>query len=129
MILSDQHFSASIPAQEGNCMVSVRMSNIGSGPWPSTLCGRSVKNEIKNTNLVAKLYLYQTSVAARCHLPKTVTWPSRDRSKAGALSLKALGEYAAAHQVDFLHSKDINSYPVTRGQQNQVLGLTRKLLV
>ena len=41
---------------------------------------------------------YQTSVAVRCHLPKTCTWPSKERSKMGALSLKTLGEYAAPQE-------------------------------
>ena len=55
---------------------------------------------------------YQTSAATKFHLPKNSTWPSRERSHGGALSLKILGEYAAALYVDFLHSKDTDSDPV-----------------
>ena len=53
-----------------------------------------------------------------CKVPpaKTSTWSSRERSKAGALSLTTLGLYAAAFHVDFLHSKDINSYPAPQDE-------------
>ena len=56
---------------------------------------------------------YQTSVATKWNLPKTSTWPCKEWSHGGALSLKTLGEYVAALRVDFLHySKEKDSYPV-----------------
>ena len=44
----------------------------------------------------------QTPFITKSHLPNKMTWPAEDRSHKGALSLKTLGEYCAAHSVNEL---------------------------
>ena len=56
----------------------------------------------------------QMTCIVKTHLPYKMTWPSRDRSHKGALSLKTIGEYCAALHVDILHALNETSYPLAK---------------
>jgi hypothetical protein len=53
----------------------------------------------------------QSAVATKTHLPQKMSWPSGNRSHKGALTLKTLGEYCAALNVDVMHSLDKARFP------------------